>query len=343
MRLPKADGIERGYVMKKRILSLVLMVCLLSSLMVALPIAVGAATEYREGYYTYTVENGTATITDCYHLISGDISIPSTLGGYSVTSIGDAAFYDCGSLTSITIPDGVTSIGDYAFEYCSSLTSITIPDGVASIGGSAFSDCESLTSITIPDSVTSIGGSAFCGCESLTSITIPDSVTIIGYRVFSSCSSLTSISIPDSVTRIATFAFYSCARLSDVYYGGSEADWAAISIGWDNECLTNATIHYNSVGAVAPEYKDPIQFDAANNKAVIYSPKAMDGVQLITASYAGDKLTHLKPVTVNLLAGKNEFDIEVLGAVASDKLKIFVWDVLSNLNPLFNNCAVDLK
>ena len=142
---------------------------------------------------------------------SNEIIVPN-----SVTSIGDYAFSDCSSLTSIVIPDSVTSIGRAAFSGCSSLTSITIPDSVTSIGSSAFSGCSSLTSITIPDSVTSIGGSAFSRCSSLTSITIPDSVTSIGGSAFSRCSSLTSIVIPDSVTSIGDYAFSSCKSLKSV-------------------------------------------------------------------------------------------------------------------------------
>ena len=89
---------------------------------------------------------------------------------YTITSIGEGAFFGCSSLTSVTIPDSVTSIGDYAFDYCSSLTSVTIPDRVTSIGVAAFYGCSSLTSVTIPDSVTEIGYYAFWDCSSLTSV-----------------------------------------------------------------------------------------------------------------------------------------------------------------------------
>ena len=151
---------------------------------------------------------------------TGSVVIPETVTyenkTYSVTSIGNSAFRDCISLTSVTIPDGVTSIGDYVFYWCTSLTSITIPNSVTSIGGNAFRGCSRLTSITIPDGVTSIGSSTFYNCSSLTSVTIPDGVTIIGEAAFYGCSRLTSITIPDGVTSIGSSTFKGCISLTSV-------------------------------------------------------------------------------------------------------------------------------
>ena len=142
--------------------------------------------------FSLTNNNTEYKITD-YKGCSSEINIPATYNGKPVTSIGNMAFYDCDSLTSIIIPNSVTSIGDWTFEDCSSLTSITIPDSVTFIGDYAFYNCSSLTSIKIPDGVTNIGDSTFRNCDSLTSITIPNSVTSIGFRAFSSCYSLETI------------------------------------------------------------------------------------------------------------------------------------------------------
>ncbi|MCQ2367924.1 MAG: leucine-rich repeat protein [Kiritimatiellae bacterium] len=170
---------------------------------------------------------------------SGSLTIPSTLGGYKVTTIGGCAFLGCSSLTSVTIPESVTTIGNSAFDEtpfynnqpdglvilgngylykykgtCPS--SVTIPDSVTTIGDWAFAFCKTLTSVTIPDSVTSIGYGAFSGCDSLTSITIPDSVTEIRSNTFDFCDKLTSVTIPNSVTEIGCQAFYNCSSLTSV-------------------------------------------------------------------------------------------------------------------------------
>lgn len=139
------------------------------------------------------------------------MNIPST-----VTTIGERAFYDCASLSSVIIPEGVTSLAKSVFEKCFGMQSVTIPSTVSSIGESAFSMCSSLTRVTIPAGVTSIANNTFEGCSSLANVTIPSTVTSIGGFSFQYCSSLTSVNIPEGVTNIGDLAFYSCTHLTGV-------------------------------------------------------------------------------------------------------------------------------
>ena len=168
-----------------------------------------------DGFYYEENKDGGITITG-YTGDETELVIPGEIDGKGVTSIGDSAFRDCSSLTSIKIPAGVTSIGDFAFEYCYGLTSIEIPAGVTSIGESAFEHCSGLTSIEISAGVTSIGESAFEECYGLTSIEIPAGVTSIGESAFEECHGLTSIEIPAGVTSIGNRAFYNCYGLTSI-------------------------------------------------------------------------------------------------------------------------------
>ena len=203
---------------------------------------------------------GISVFVACKSLTS--VTIPE-----GVTDIGDSTFANCTSLSSITLPKGVVSIGDYAFSGCASLTGIDLPEGLTSIGESAFYECDALTGITIPEGVTEIGEYAFCrcyqltevtmlgsitsigkyafdSCTGLTDITLPEGVTEIGADAFKSCTSLTSITLPESLSRIYDYAFFWCDSLTDVYYGGTEAQRAEISVGMGNDLLTEAVWHY---------------------------------------------------------------------------------------------------
>ncbi len=142
-------------------------------------------------------------------------SVTSEGNTYTVTSIGESAFYENSDLVSVEIPESVTSIGKYAFNRCSSLASATIPNTVTTIGEGVFYYCENLASVTIGNGVTSISPNAFEGCG-LTSITIPNNVTSIGSGAFRNCSSLQSVNIPENVTIIGDFVFIGCTVLASI-------------------------------------------------------------------------------------------------------------------------------
>jgi len=237
-----------------------------------------AAPVVLNAQFSYTTNNGAITITG-YSGAGGAVTIPDTISGLPVTSIGEYAFWSCTNLTSVTIPDSVTSIGNWAFAR-TSLTSIFIPASVTSIGDWAFA-YTSLTSITIPNSVTSIGDNLFEGAgvqdtsTGLKALVVNGTVTITGYTgrgrdvtipstinglpvttigdgAFNDWS-LTSVVIPNSVTSIGACAFGICMFTNvtipdSVTSIGRSAFWAC--------SLTNVTIgkSVTSIGERAFSY-----------------------------------------------------------------------------------------
>ena len=166
--------------------------------------------------YAYEENDTGITIFGFKGELPAQLKIPAEIDGQPVTIIDGWIFYQCTSLSSVTIPDSVTSIGEGVFQECTSLCSVTIPNSVTRIGDCAFSQCTSLSYITIPNSVTSIGEWVFAGCTSLRSITIPNSVTSIGESAFENCTSLSSVFIPDSVSSIGNGVFGCCTSLSSI-------------------------------------------------------------------------------------------------------------------------------
>ena len=202
--------------------------------------------------YAYIVTNGKASVVAIDKAISGEVIIPSTLGGYPVVEIGDSAFYNCRNVTSVVIPEGVVYIGDDAFCYCYGLKSISIPRSVTAIGSGVFWDCNKLETVELSANVTSIGDMAFSACNSLSSINvdegntsyksvdgvlytgdgktliqyprnksgeiyiIPTDVTEIKNRAFYFCHDLTIVTVPASVEVIGDIAFGGCRFLSEI-------------------------------------------------------------------------------------------------------------------------------
>ena len=132
------------------------------------------------------------------------VVIPSTYNGKPVTSIGNHAFSNCHSLTSIEIPNSVTSIGSLAFWRCDSLQ-YNLQNGLKYLGNStnkylylAGVENTAITTAKIDSNCRLIGYRAFYNRSSLTSIVIGDNVTSIGEEAFSYCSSLTNIIVDEN-------------------------------------------------------------------------------------------------------------------------------------------------
>lgn len=210
-------------------------ITLLTFLLLALLLpATVMAYDFEAGGIYYDINGNEATVAQSpSYSYRGDIVIPSSVSyqgtTYSVTAIGDKAFYGCVSMTSISMPNTIKSIGENVFYCCEQLTSVTIPNSVVTIGYRAFYYCPRMTSLIIGNSVTTIGNQAFYYCENLANLTIGNSVTTIGEYAFGS-NCLTSVSIPASVTTIGRNAFIGCEELERVEITDLEA-WCNIDFG----------------------------------------------------------------------------------------------------------------
>ena len=184
-------------------------------------------TEYEVSGYIYTDTDS-------------DVVIPSTYEGKSVTSIGYQAFYNCTSLTSITIPDSVTSIGSYAFYNCTALTKVNYLGTIDQW-------------VEIEFANNNANPLYYAKNLYINDVLVTDAVlttaTKISDYAFDDCTSLTSITIPDSVTSIGSYAFYNCTSLNKVNYLGTIDQWVEIDFGLSisNPLLYTKSLYINDV------------------------------------------------------------------------------------------------
>ena len=221
----------------KRLISLLVAVCMMITMLplsavTAFAEDTSSSTKYGtaivDGYrYGYMVNADGKTVTiegfsalDNSPFFYGDI--PEKLDGYTVTAIGNDAFYYCLPLKEVTIPQSVTSIGERAFANCSNLNSLTIKDATTSIGAYAFIGCTSLTTLSLGKKITAIGNRAFYHCMELESVTIPENVTTIRPGTFDYCTHLESITLPAGLTSFQD-NLTGCPADCVIYFNNDEA------------------------------------------------------------------------------------------------------------------------
>ena len=200
----------------------------------------GEGKETVDGYtWSYRVRNGEAEIVaekdgkTCCAVSpnpTGEVKIPSTLGGAKVTSIGERAFRGL-DMSSVSIPASVTNIGAAPFAWCHKLMRIEVAadnHSFASVDGvlctkdlSELVMCPpGLTTVTVPESVKTIRAGAFHGCKRLAALTIPSAVKNIKTWAFSGCRGLTAVEIPACVTSMEDGVFWDCFGLTSVTMRG---------------------------------------------------------------------------------------------------------------------------
>ena len=197
-----------------------------------------------EGVIYEILEGGMYAIVTGYEGTATEVKIANTYLGVPVIGVGVEAFSRCENLENIELFDGMIGIEERAF-LGTSLETIKIPNSVTFIGSEAFADSD-LVKMEIPDSVTSMGHEVFESCYNLTDLIIGDGIIELSKWTCGACPNLKNLVIGRSVKIINACAFELCDGLSNVYYKGSEQEWAEINIGEYNSALTNATRYYYS-------------------------------------------------------------------------------------------------
>ena len=207
-----------------------------------------------EDIYNYTISGDSTTITSLKDKdYNGNVTIPSTLGGKTITAIGNSAFIGWTGVTGLTIPASVQSIGNNAFSDCTALESIRFLGNAPTLGTTPFANTHASAVVYYYHDSTGFGATfagrptqmmyrydhlyTFTvseGKAAITGVTAENQVGDLiipsilgGYPVaaiadlaFSNNSKLTSVTIPDSVTSIGHSAFRGSVNLQSVTIAG---------------------------------------------------------------------------------------------------------------------------
>ena len=202
--------------------------------------------------FKYVSVSGGISVTG-YSGTAVNVTIPSTINGKTVVSIGEEAFRQK-SVVRVTLPATLTSLERKCFYGCESLEVVNLGScpNLKTIGEGAFSLCNSLAAVRIPDSVTLIGDDAFFDCSRLEKVKLGSKVERIGMYAFAFCDRLAAISLPASVKTVEMYAFAQCDALATISLGSVKTignyafaftDPAALSIPASCELIGVGAFH----------------------------------------------------------------------------------------------------
>ena len=256
--------------MKKRILSLLIVLCLVCGMVPAVAAAeIIASGTCGENLTWVVTEDGTLTI-------SGEGAMRfSSYDFDSIRPMDDGEDYECLGpwaeyselVTKIVIENGATSFASNAFSGFTYLERVSIPNSMTAIGDYAFRDCWSLEAVNFPSSLKTIGYDAFGFCFTLTQVTIPEGVIHIDKCAFSSCEGLSYVVLPKSL-EILDYGSFDWSPISDVYYCGTEDQWNQLLGDRTIDDIFSSTpdLHFNHMMDTAPGsfYYDAVEWALAN-------------------------------------------------------------------------------
>ena len=252
-----------------------------------------------EGYFVFP-KSLLTTDLDSFNRIDNYVfdktKVEHIVFGANVTTIGSYAFYGAADLQTVefTGNNSLRSIGQNAFQNATSLTSIDLPSSLTSLGANAFNGCVSLTNINIANtSIDNIRSKAFTGCKSITTLDLPANLSSIGMSAFAGMTNLERLFIPASITQINDYAFTNenedeSDPKMPVYFEINFEQLKKVNIS--NECTDETS--YISVIATAGEEKIPGMSYWNGNKEsfseILLSDLAFTGAPTKTNYRAGD-------------------------------------------------------
>lgn len=257
-------------------------------------------TSAKVNYATYAMFEGcsalkTLILNNDYingSLCKGCISLTSVTSNTSFSYVGEEAFYNCTSLTTINLRN-VNEIWSRAFYNCTSLTSVDLSSlvelqdsafyntglteanliNVENISAYAFANNANLTKVTLGENLEFLGSYAFSGCSKLGDLVIPDAVQTLGENLFERCSTLASVMIPSQLITYIMSVFQGCPNMTELYYKGTYEDLRRLNIRKSDLELNQQLYLYSETEPTDRDFRY-WHYNASNEKVLWPLPQA---------------------------------------------------------------------